>query len=366
MLLKSLLQTASLLPLFYTITSAQTACNNSPSLCSKAYNNITHLGAHDSAFLRDQSTSFSTAGNQYFNTTTQLAAGVRLLSAQIHKANGTNGGSEWHLCHTTCDLLDAGTLAKWLGEIKAWMDKTPNEVVTLLLVNSDNASGNDLGAEFTASGISKYAYAPPAPSKPPTTWPTLDSLISNNTRLITFVASLGTASSNYPYLLDEFTHVFENKFETTSPGNYSCQPDRPSDVSGQPLEALKSGRMFLQNHFLYSTQLFGLETPNTTYIKTTNGPTGTGSLGEQLGECRNLYGKAPTFVLVDFFNVGPALQSIDGINGVSGAVGRQSVSAEILEQGVARNDGTDKGAGVKRRASWGVLVLATGVGFFML
>lgn len=40
------------------------ACNNSPDLCSRPYSAITHLGAHDSPFLRDASTKFSDSGNQ--------------------------------------------------------------------------------------------------------------------------------------------------------------------------------------------------------------------------------------------------------------------------------------------------------------
>ena len=201
MFFKSLLQASALLPLFYTSASAQTACNNSPSLCNKAYNNITHLGAHDAAFLRDSTTSFSTSGNQYYNATVALDAGVRLLSAQVHKLNNTSGDEAWHLCHSSCDLLDAGTLEKWLASIKTWMDNNSNDVVTILLVNSDNASPSDLGAQFQASGIDKYAYAPTNGSSIPTTWPTLQSLISNNTRLMTFVASLSTPSSDYPYLM---------------------------------------------------------------------------------------------------------------------------------------------------------------------
>jgi hypothetical protein len=58
-----------------------------PKLCSKSYDQITHLGAHDSPFLRNASTGFSTLGNQFFNRTVQLDAGVRLLSAQIHIAS---------------------------------------------------------------------------------------------------------------------------------------------------------------------------------------------------------------------------------------------------------------------------------------
>jgi hypothetical protein len=99
-----------------------TACNNSPDLCSKSYGEITHLGAHDSPFLRDSSTSNSLAGDQYYDTTTQLSAGVRLVTAQVHKSN-----SQWRLCHSTCDLLDAGLLSDWLKKIKTWLDDNPNE-----------------------------------------------------------------------------------------------------------------------------------------------------------------------------------------------------------------------------------------------
>ncbi|KAJ4356840.1 uncharacterized protein N0V89_004877 [Didymosphaeria variabile] len=221
MFIRSLLQASALLPFISTSAQTTTACNNSPSLCSRAYNNITHLGAHDSPFVRDKSTSFSTSGNQYYNSTVQLDAGVRLLSAQVHKNSSATGEDEWHLCHSTCDLLDMGSLTSWLKEIKTWMDAdaNKNEVVTVLIVNSDDATASDLGAQFASSGIDDYAYTP-ASTSVPKTWPTLESLISNGTRLMTFVASLKETSTQYPYLMDEFTYVFENDFENESPTNY--------------------------------------------------------------------------------------------------------------------------------------------------
>ena len=100
------------------------ACNNSPHLCNLSYGAITYLGTHNSPFIRDQSTSFSTSGNQYFNVTVQLDAGVRLLQGQLHK--DSNGG-EPRLCHSTCTLMDGGTLANWLSQIKAWMDQHSSE-----------------------------------------------------------------------------------------------------------------------------------------------------------------------------------------------------------------------------------------------
>ncbi|KAH7112887.1 PLC-like phosphodiesterase [Dendryphion nanum] len=344
MFFRTLFQAASILPFLYATTSAQTACNNSPSLCNRAYNNITYLGAHDSPFLRNENTSFSTSGNQFYDSTAQLDSGVRLLSAQVHKINNTSGNEAWHLCHSSCDLLDAGTLQRWLGEIKTWMDKNPNDVVTVLLVNSDNATPAELASSFQASGIDQLAYTPPSTSTIPQTWPTLQSLISNNTRLMTFVASLPNPSSAFPYLMDEFTFIFENDFNNNNPTDYSCNPNRPSSVR-TPQQAASSGRMFLQNHFLYSTQLFGIQSPNSSYVETTNGETGLGSLGVALNTCTGIYGKPANFVLVDFSNTGPAINSVDRANGIFGNVtGRKSLSSRPLDQtrtsGVARAQGS--------------------------
>lgn len=344
MLSKILLQASAILPFLYTTVLAQTACNNSPSLCNKAYNNITHLGAHDSPFLRDESTSFSTSGNQYYNSTRQLDAGVRLLSAQVHKVNNTSGDEALHLCHSSCDLLDVGTLSDWLGEIKTWMDNNPNDVVTVLIVDSDDATPAELGAQFQASGIDKLAYTPPSTSTIPQQWPTLQSLISNGTRLMTFVASLPTPDAAFPYLMDEFTFIFENEFENEEPDAYSCEPDRPTVLANDTAAAASSGRMFLMNHFLYSVQLFGIQSPNATYVNITNAQTGLGSLGVQINTCTSVYSKPPNFVLTDFVNVGPAIASVDQANGIAGsAVGRKSMPTDQpseITSGVSRREGS--------------------------
>ncbi|KAH5441175.1 hypothetical protein HBI47_036270 [Parastagonospora nodorum] len=341
MFLRSLVQASAILSFLSTPTTAQNACNNSPSLCSRAYNNITYLGAHDSPFLRNQDTSFSTSGNHYYNTTQQLNSGVRMLSAQVHKTNDT-GTEAWHLCHSSCSLLDAGTLSTWLTEIKTWMDANTNDVVTILLVNSDNAPPSDLAEHFTSSGIDKLAYTPPSITSAPQTWPTLDNLISNGTRLMTFIATLPQPSPQFPYLMDEFTFMFENDFENVSPTNYSCNPSRPTNLRNQPAAALESRRMFLMNHFLYDQQTFGIQITNTTYANVTNAQTGLGSMGTQIKNCTGVYGKPPTFVMADFTNMGPAIDSVDAANGVASPVGRQGLPAVALTQ---ESSGVDRQSG---------------------
>ena len=309
------------------------ACNNSPDLCSRPYSNITQLGAHDSPFVNNASTSnsitFSDASNQNVNSVAQLTAGVRLLTAQVHNNNGA-----WHLCHTSCSLLDAGTLSAWLSTIKTWMDDNPNEVVTILLVNSDNASAEELNTEFEAANITSYGYQPPSSTTALITWPTLQEMISNNTRLVTFVADLDPSKNTVaPYLLDEFTFVFENSYNVTSLSAFSCVPDRPQTLSGQTATALSSGRLPLVNHFLDTNEGFGIDIPDTENINITNGKTGIGSLGVAAADCSAAYGRAPAFLLVDFFDEGSAISIVNSLNGVSTNAIGQTTSAVTTSSG---------------------------------
>ncbi|PKS11937.1 hypothetical protein jhhlp_001233 [Lomentospora prolificans] len=297
--------------------TSSTACNNSPELCSRNYNNITHLGAHDSSFLRDESTDNSVAGNQFFNATEALNAGFRLLQAQVHNENGT-----LRLCHSSCSLLDAGPLQDWLKKIAFWMDNNANEVVTILLVNSDGDPVDSYGAAFQGSGLSQYGYVPETAGS----WPTLGSMISSGKRLVTFVTSI-TESATYPYLLNEFTYVFETAFEVTSSSGFNCTLDRPSRV-GDASTAVSQGMMSLANHFLYkSLGAFGIMIPDVDQIANTNNPatTGVGMLGTHATQCRKEWGARPNFILVDFFNEGPAIDIADVMNDLTQAtVGRET------------------------------------------
>ncbi|KAL8721035.1 MAG: hypothetical protein Q9225_002208 [Loekoesia sp. 1 TL-2023] len=262
------------------------------------------------------------------NTTAQLDAGVRLLTAQVHNNNGA-----WHLCHTSCSLLDAGSLSSWLTEIKRWLDRNPHDVVTLLLVNSDNAAASDLDEEFAVAAIKPYAFTPALASAVPSSWPTLNDLITSGKRLITFVADVAPSSAA-PYLLNEFTYVFENPFSVLSLSNFSCTPERPAVVQGQTSAAVQSGRLPLMNHFLNIEQIFGIQVPDIGNISVTNAISGpVGNLGDAATACTTAYGRAPSFILVDFFEQGSAIDTVDRLNGIT-PVGRVS-APRSGSQGVA-------------------------------
>lgn len=314
-----------------TSSNSSVACNNSPDLCSRKYNNVTHMGAHDSAFLRDSSTDNSVAGNQYYNATVALSSGIRLLSAQVHNENGT-----LRLCHTTCELLDAGTLEAWLAKIKYWMDNNPNEVVTLLLVNSDDEDVSTFGEAFTSSNISTYGYTP-ATSSATTDWPTLQTMIDDGERLVTFIAAIN-ASTTYPYLLNEWDYVFETAYEITSFTEFNCTLDRPTSLSSAAA-AVSAGYLPLMNHFLYKSITASAMLPNVDAIATTNSDNTTmpGALAYEAYQCDSEWGTAPVFALVDFYSVGPAVETADMINGIT-ATGRTSSAASAASSVAPRVD----------------------------
>jgi hypothetical protein len=159
--------------------SLVSACNGNAALCSRQYSNVTHVGSHDSAFVGPLVTD-----NQYISVTRQLNMGVRFLQAQTHNEGGTI-----ELCHTSCVLRDAGPLADYLSEIKAWLDQNPNEVLTVLLTNGDAIPVSQFGSAFVASGLDQMAFLP-GTTLAMGEWPTLQSMISAGTRLVVFMGRI--------------------------------------------------------------------------------------------------------------------------------------------------------------------------------
>lgn len=201
-------------------------------------------------------------------------------------------------------------------------------VVTILLVN-DGASASEIHSSYKSAGLDSYAYTPSS-----TSWPTLQKMIDDNKRLVTFVTSIGSTSGESSYLLNEWDYVWENSYDVTSASNFSCAPDRPTSVQGDISAAMQSNKLPLMNHFLYQTTILDIEYPNSSYVSTTNAPSGgTGNLGDTAKTCQQQYGRQPTFILVDFFNEGPAIETVDSLNNVTNPVGRKELSSSATSGG---------------------------------
>ncbi|KAH8099287.1 PLC-like phosphodiesterase [Cristinia sonorae] len=264
-----------------------TVCNGHAELCERGYGNVTFVGAHNSYAVGIN----NLATNQDYDVTQQLNDGIRMLQMQAHNLNGVI-----QLCHTTCSLYNGGTLTDYLKKVKTWLDANPDDVVSLLIVNSDNLPPAQYDTAFKDAGLDTQSFVPDAPSLPQGAWPTLGSLIDSGKRVVTFLST--TADYNaVPYLIDEFTNIWETAFDVTDP-NFDCNVNR---TSGDP-----STQMFLINHFL--DKLFGgiaaLPAPDKDSANVTNAASGFGSLGQHVQTCAAQHGRNPNFLLVDFYEFG--------------------------------------------------------------
>lgn len=292
------------------------ACNNHPSLCNKKYDEIYWLGAHDSPFIRHPENGYSVAGNQYFNVHTQLEAGVRLLQGQIH-----NEGGLPRLCHSECKMMDGGKLEDYLVEVKDWLDKHPSDVVTMLWVNADNMPARDLEKYFVDTGMKDLAYIPPRHPIKPGEWPTLKEMIDSGKRLVLFLSG-GTDQAAIPWMLDQFSYIFETPFENFDPAKFTCAGDRPGSVKGpEKIKEAAETRIGFQNRFLYDQLLeeFGLEiyTPDPKRAPRINSGDQSipGNLKDGIEKCATEWGRRGGYLLVDFFNEGNPIAVVDAANG---------------------------------------------------
>ncbi|EMC95633.1 hypothetical protein BAUCODRAFT_34390 [Baudoinia panamericana UAMH 10762] len=282
-----------------------------PESYTKRYSEQTFIGTHNSAAIRTAENGWSLSGNQYFNVSVQLESGVRLLQAQAHR--GLDDEDEIRLCHFNCALMDGGSLLEHLLIVREFLSIYPQDVVTLLFVNVVGGSLEPWRQVYEQTGLSRISYSPPSAKRAGNMtiwdWPTIEELVNNKKRLITFLSS-GADESAVPYLLNQFDYMFETDFGIEAPNQYTCEPARPKryDLSHVP------PRLSLVNHFLYA-KFFGIRYPNASYASFTNAAGfHTGELGEHAARCRSTYERRPNFLLVDFFNEGSVFDVEYGMN----------------------------------------------------
>jgi len=173
------------------------------------------------------------------------------------------------------------------------MNSNPNDVVSLLIVNSDKFAPSAYDTVFKAVGLDTLSYSPPSATTAYSAWPSLGSMIDSGKRLVTFMDT-GANFNSVPYIIDEFTNMWETAFDVTDT-TFDCNVNRSNGDT--------STELFLINHFLDKIVL-GEDAPDPQDANVTNGVSGTGSLGAQVQTCVAAQGRNPNFMLVDFYEFG--------------------------------------------------------------
>lgn len=170
-----------------------------------------------------------------------------------------------------------------------WLRENPFEVLTMLIGNSDLAYVEDFVPAIQNSGIAPYLYTPPLVPMHKDDWPTLGEMILNNDRVVMFMDYYANQDS-VPYILEEFTHMWETPFSPQDP-EFPCTIERPPGLD--PEDAHKNF-MYIANHNLNVAVELGALTggdgaillPNTAQINNTNGKfETTGQLGAMALNC---------------------------------------------------------------------------------
>lgn len=274
------------------------ACNGYLELCNRKYMNFTQVCAHNAAFdVPDNA-----ASNQQIAITGQLNDGIRMIQGETHWVNNTI-----YSCHTSCDLLNAGPLVDELRTVANWVRDHPYDVVTVLLVNSDFRNVTDYVDSIMNSGLEPYLYTPPKVPMYAEDWPTIGSMLLSSKRVVIFM-DYQANQTQVPYVLDEFSQMWETPFSPTD-DSFPCTQERPPDLSKNDASRLP----YLANHNLNIEISLGgssLLIPQfdalnqTNSVNGTDGQNSTGSLGEMATQCNQTWDKPPAWLLVDFYNRG--------------------------------------------------------------
>ena len=267
-------------------------CNGYPEFCTRSYSNITHVAAHNSPFTQPN----NLASNQDLPVLSQLNDGVRMLQFQVHDLNGT-----LYMCHTSCDLLNAGTLAAYLTTVAEWLDRNPYDVITILIGNYDTLPPDRFVGDIETSGLLRYVYTPTQNPMALSDWPTLGSMILRQQRVV-MMLDYNADQATIPYLLDEFSQMWETPFSPTE-RSFPCTVQRPPDQA----DDISRERMYMANHNLnLDVAIAGISLliPASNLLNETNAVSGFGSAGAQITNCTTMWDRPPNFLLVDYYNFG--------------------------------------------------------------
>lgn len=270
----------------------KTPCNLHVEFCNRKYSNITQVCAHNSPFIKPN----NAAANQAYDVINQLDDGIRMLQIQAHVANGTV-----FLCHSSCDILNAGTMTDYLTTVAEWVAKHPYDVITILIGNAKYLPVTTYTPAIADSGLLPYVYTPPKKDMKLADWPTLSSMIITSSRVVIFMDYEANQDTT-PYILDEFSYMWETPFDPVDRA-FPCTVQRPPNLS----KAAAKSRMYIANHNLNTElELLGnsLLVPTQPLLAETNAVSGFGSLGLAAQQCNATWGKPPTVLNVDYYNVG--------------------------------------------------------------
>lgn len=226
----------------------------------------------------------------------------------------------------------------------------------MVMGNYDVVNPLNYTAPVINSGLINFVYTPPTSPMPLDSWPTLAEMIFRNERAIVMLDYEANQTA-IPWLLDEFSMMWETPFSPTD-RDFPCTAQRPPD---RPRES-REDRMYMANHNLnidVTLADISLDVPATPLLNETNAVSGYGSAGAAVGNCTEMWNRPPTFLLVDYYNIG-------NFNGSVFQVAADANNVTYDTSMCCGTEGVRSAAGKAAMATrWDLLVVFAGVSWVL-
>ncbi len=260
-------------------------CNGHVELCDRAYDKVAYAGTHDAyANIADGFTS----ADQTYTMSKQLQDGIRVLHLEIDLDNG-----QPFLCHSICELGETA-LADGLAEVRTFLSSSSGNVVTLL-TESNGVTTDQISAAFTTANLISFTR-PHTLGQP---WPTLGAMIASGERLVVLHADLSsTGGTPFGWMLDRFSWTWETPWDNETPTDFArCNADR--GTQGNDLYVVDN---YLENLPIENAANAALVNDNPFLI-------------DRVLTCDQTTSTLPSFVMVNYYEVGDVFADVDVLNG---------------------------------------------------
>lgn len=314
------------------VTGSGEVCNGHAELCDRRFDEVSFAATHNSMAVAGKPGWF--LGEQGLDIIPQLDAGVRALMVDVwygrDAGNGAvrtsarsyeealavaeeelgpeiveaalrvvdaiapgepQGEEALYLCHGLCET-GATSFGATLQDIRTWLATHPDEVVTLFM--EDHVDADDIAASISDAGLADYVFTP-VEGEP---FPTLGEMIRSGERLLVMLEERDGRPA-HPWLVNGFDFVQETPYTFPTVESFSCDENR-----GDP-----DAPLFQVNHWLagFTALVSNAQAVNTAEV-----------LGNRVRQCQDERGLQPTFVSVNYADIGDLLGVVDALNGVTG------------------------------------------------
>ena len=262
-------------------------CNGSPYSCDKSYTDVTFPETHNAHASLDEDFNYL-AANHRLNMSHQWDAGYRAFMLDLHHDKFSQSVENTSFCHGSYDTgvhpctLGSQNAIELLSELHEKMNSSTRDVVTLLF--EVYVPYSHISHVLNMSGLMERVHTQTL-NEP---WPTLGEMVENGKNLVIFVES--APDENYPYLHSFTVHGWTTNYAERAPEDMNCDVLRGD--SSQPV--------WHMNNWL------ALESGLTDYVRAPIVNDYDFLLNRSL-ECWQAHGTRPTFIAVDWWTDGDAV-----------------------------------------------------------